>query len=57
MDPVALTSSELSQSIGMKRYSKYLQLSRITPGSDGDIDDLMNGVIRKKLKIIPKNVR
>lgn len=56
MDPLALTSSELSQSIGMKRYSRYLQLSRITPGSDADLDNLMNGVIRKKLKIIPKNV-
>ncbi|XP_055835683.1 serine carboxypeptidase-like 51 [Solanum dulcamara] len=56
MDPLALTSSELSQAIGMKRYSRYLQSSRITPGGDDDLDNLMNGVIRKKLKIIPKNV-
>lgn len=57
MDPLALTSSELSQAIGMKRYSRYLQSSTITPGSDDDLDNLMNGVIRKKLKIIPQNVR
>ncbi|MCD7468708.1 hypothetical protein HAX54_007126 [Datura stramonium] len=57
MDPLSLTSSELSQVIAMKRYSRYLQSSRITPGGDDDLDNLMNGAIRKKLKIIPQNVR
>lgn len=56
MDPLALTSSELSKAISMKRYSRYLQLSKITPGSDDDLANLMNGAIRKKLKIIPQNV-
>lgn len=56
MDPLSLTSSELSKSIGMKRYSRYLQSSRINPGGDDDLDNLMNGVIRKKLKIIPQNI-
>lgn len=57
MDPVSLTASELSQQISIKRYSRYLNsLRRATPGGDGDIDTLMNGVIKKKLKIIPSNV-
>ncbi|XP_059314755.1 serine carboxypeptidase-like 51 [Lycium ferocissimum] len=56
MDPLGLKSSELSQTISM-RYSRYLQSSRITPGSDGDLDSLMNDAIKKKLKIIPQNVR
>lgn len=57
MDPVSLTASELSQQISIKRYSRYLNsLRRATPGGDGDIDTLMNGVIKKKLKIIPNNV-
>ncbi|KAJ8551938.1 hypothetical protein K7X08_028381 [Anisodus acutangulus] len=56
MDPLALTSSELSQVIAVKRYSRYLQSSRITPGNDVDLDSLMNGAIRKKLKIIPQTV-
>ncbi|XP_060169685.1 serine carboxypeptidase-like 51 [Lycium barbarum] len=56
MDPLALKSSGLSQTISM-RYSRYLQSSRITPGSDGDLDSLMNDAIKKKLKIIPQNVR
>lgn len=58
MDPLALTTSELSQTIGMKKYSRYLQLSKITSGGgDDDLGDLMNGAIKKKLKIIPQNVR
>ncbi|XP_073144282.1 serine carboxypeptidase-like 51 [Henckelia pumila] len=56
MDPVSLTTSELSQHIAMKRYSRYLNSLRSTAGGDGDIDSLMNGVIKKKLKIIPKDV-
>lgn len=57
MDPVSLTASELSQQISIKRYSRYLNsLRRATPGGDGDLDTLMNGVIKKKLKIIPRNV-
>ncbi|CAN4119434.1 unnamed protein product [Withania somnifera] len=57
MDPLALTTTELPKSISMRRYSRYLQVSKITPGSnDDDLDNLMNGAIRKKLKIIPQNV-
>ncbi|CAK9153004.1 unnamed protein product [Ilex paraguariensis] len=57
MDPVSLTASELSKGIAMKRYSRYLDSLRSSPGGDGDLDSLMNGYIRKKLKIIPNNVQ
>ncbi|KAL7153982.1 hypothetical protein ABFS83_04G204500 [Erythranthe nasuta] len=57
MDPVSMTASELTQQIAIKRYSRYLNsLRSVTPDGDGDIDSLMNGVIKKKLKIIPANV-
>ncbi|KAK4492674.1 hypothetical protein RD792_003494 [Penstemon davidsonii] len=56
MDPVSLTASELSQQIAIKRYSRYLNSFRSTPGGEGDLDSLMNGEIKKKLKIIPRDV-
>lgn len=37
----------------INRYSRYLS-SKVS--SNGDISTIMNGVIRKKLKIIPKDV-
>lgn len=43
----------------MKRYSKYLTSLRTrssSPGGDGELSTLLNGVIKKKLKIIPENV-
>ncbi|CAJ2654548.1 serine carboxypeptidase-like 51 [Trifolium pratense] len=60
-DSVTIAASELGllQEISMKRYSKYLTFRRTrfsTPGGDDDIDTLLNGVIKKKLKIIPENV-
>ncbi|KAG6417329.1 hypothetical protein SASPL_119483 [Salvia splendens] len=56
MDPVSLSASVLSQQISIRRYSRYLNsLRQDTPDGDGDIDKLMNGVIKKKLKI-PKSV-
>ncbi|XVE59464.1 hypothetical protein DITRI_Ditri05aG0048400 [Diplodiscus trichospermus] len=65
MGPVALTASAFSNEIFavnrysryLKKYSRYLSSLRILPGNDGvDLDSLMNGVIKKKLKIIPANV-
>ncbi|XP_048234444.1 serine carboxypeptidase-like 51 [Ricinus communis] len=57
MDPVSLTAAELSQGIAMKRYMRYLSSLKSSPGAnDGDIDSLMNGAIKEKLKIIPANV-
>ncbi|XP_042043088.1 serine carboxypeptidase-like 51 isoform X1 [Salvia splendens] len=56
MDPVSLSASELSQHISIRRYSRYLNsLRRDTTDGDGDINTLMNGVIKKKLNI-PQNV-
>ncbi|XP_041991885.1 serine carboxypeptidase-like 51 [Salvia splendens] len=58
MDPVSLSASELSQQISIRRYTRYLNsLRRDTPDGDGDgdINTLMNGVIKKKLNI-PQNV-
>ncbi|XP_059627010.1 serine carboxypeptidase-like 51 [Cornus florida] len=57
MDPVSLTATKLKNGIALKRYSRYLDSLRRSPGgSAGDIDSVMNGVVRKKLKIIPENV-
>ncbi|KAM7528030.1 hypothetical protein LguiB_031440 [Lonicera macranthoides] len=57
MDPLSLTAAELSHGIAMKRYSRYLDSLRANPGGDGDLTSLMNGEIKKKLKIIPKDVQ
>ncbi|KAL2328531.1 hypothetical protein Fmac_021958 [Flemingia macrophylla] len=48
----------LYKEISMKRYSRYLTSlrSRSTPGGDVDLGELLNGAIKKKLKIIPENV-
>nr|GMD71308.1 serine carboxypeptidase-like 51 [Ipomoea batatas] len=45
--------STTSQSLVMKRYKSYLGSLKASPGSGGDLDSLMNGAIKKKLKIIP----
>ena len=41
--------------ITLKRYSNYLTSKR-SSSNGGSLQELLNGVIRKKLKIIPKNV-
>ncbi|KAL6566891.1 Serine carboxypeptidase-like 51 [Orobanche minor] len=62
MDPVSSTTSSTasellsSHHIATKRYSKYLNSLISTPGGDSDLDTLMNGLIKKKLKVIPNNV-
>lgn len=52
----SMSITELSRKTVMNRYSRYLNSLRVFPGGDGDLGTLMDGVIRKKLKIIPKNV-
>lgn len=53
MDPESSLSS-WNAIMSVKRYSSYL---KFTPGSsDSDLSTLMEGPIRKKLKIIPNNV-
>lgn len=56
MDPVSMTSTELVRGTTMRRYSRYLDSLRTSPGENGDLGVLMNGVIRKKLGVIPNNV-
>lgn len=53
-DSGSMTSMGLSDGISMKKYSSYLSSK---DSSYGDFSSFMNGVIKKKLRIIPKNVR
>ncbi|KAH0457130.1 hypothetical protein IEQ34_015037 [Dendrobium chrysotoxum] len=60
MDPLGMTSAEStaaatlsSVKMTMRGYSRYLSSKTVSTVS---LDDLMNGVIKNKLKIIPKNV-
>ncbi|GLT80831.1 hypothetical protein SLA2020_522450 [Shorea laevis] len=63
MDPVSMAASEISDEIALSRYSRYLKkysrylssLRSAPGGNGGDLDSLMNGVIKKKLKI-PSNI-
>ncbi|ESW04351.1 hypothetical protein PHAVU_011G087900 [Phaseolus vulgaris] len=58
-DDVAALELGLYKKISTKRYSRYLTSLRSrskSPGGDNDLDKLLNGVIKKKLKIIPENV-
>ncbi|KAL5169823.1 Serine carboxypeptidase-like 51 [Glycine soja] len=57
-DNIAAMELGLYEKLSMKRYSRYLSSmrSRSSPGGDDDLDKLLNGVIKKKLKIIPENV-
>ncbi|XP_024157154.1 serine carboxypeptidase-like 51 isoform X3 [Rosa chinensis] len=58
MDPLSsVTTTEVN--IALKKYTRYLNSLRrpsLAPGGNGDLDTLMNGVIKRKLKIIPNNV-
>ncbi|XP_034689046.1 serine carboxypeptidase-like 51 isoform X2 [Vitis riparia] len=56
MDLLSLTSVELREQFAKRRYLRYLDSLRLSPGGDVDIDTLMNGIIKDKLRIIPKNV-
>ncbi|VVB01018.1 unnamed protein product [Arabis nemorensis] len=59
MDPLSLTSEEISRKENriLKKYSRYLNdLRSLSDVDEGDLDKLMNGVIKKKLKIIPKDL-
>jgi serine carboxypeptidase 1 len=60
MDPVSADSSPLSPSSVLQalRYSTYLGSQEDSSAdSSNTIDGIMNGVIKEKLKIIPKDVR
>ncbi|XP_030468839.2 serine carboxypeptidase-like 51 [Syzygium oleosum] len=53
MDPVSLEAVELAPS--MKRYARYLSYLKTSTSVAGDLDSLMNGAVKKKLRIIPAN--
>ena len=56
MDPVSVDSSTGSSlsNLQAKKYSAYLSSQ---DSSSNTIDGIMNGVIREKLKIIPKDFK
>ncbi|KAF6147464.1 hypothetical protein GIB67_021290 [Kingdonia uniflora] len=57
MDPISTVSAlQSTKGISLNRYSRYLNSRKFSPGGDGDLDTLMNDVIRRKLRIIPANV-
>ncbi|TQE04004.1 hypothetical protein C1H46_010375 [Malus baccata] len=58
MDPVSsLATIQYNKGIYVKKYSRYLSSLRSSAGGgNGDLDSLLNGAIKKKLKIIPDDV-
>jgi len=55
-DPVTGNRGSKGKDV-MGKYSEYLSTKKYSPsGNEQDLPRLMNGPIRKKLKIIPKNV-
>ncbi|ONK79638.1 uncharacterized protein A4U43_C01F8410 [Asparagus officinalis] len=52
-DPVSTSTVSLAMGTSMSKYATYLSSKA---SSNGDINQLMNGVIKQKLKIIPKDV-
>lgn len=58
-DDIAAMELGSYEKLSMEKYSRYLTSMRSrssSPGGDDDLDKLLNGVIKKKLKIIPENV-
>ncbi|MCL7043710.1 hypothetical protein MKW94_021323, partial [Papaver nudicaule] len=57
-DPLSLsTTAHSSKEESLKRYSKYLDLKKSSSGNSFNLASFMNGIIKKKLKIIPDNVK
>ena len=54
--PAAGSSSPTPSNVQALRYSTYLG-SQDTAGSSNTIDGIMNGVIKEKLKIVPKDLK
>jgi serine carboxypeptidase 1 len=56
---LSTTKKRLFNEISMRRYSKYLTSMKSSTVGNNDIEilyTLLNGAIRKKLKIIPHNL-
>ncbi|XP_021729852.1 serine carboxypeptidase-like 51 [Chenopodium quinoa] len=63
LDPLSTTTTTMTTNVGLSkklvfgRYSTYLSSLRSYPaGNEGGLGSLMDGPVRKKLKIIPDNV-
>lgn len=60
MDPVSADTpaagSSSASNVQALRYSTYLG-SQDSAGSSNTIDGIMNGVIKEKLKIVPKDLK
>ncbi|CAN8247178.1 unnamed protein product [Cochlearia groenlandica] len=59
MDPLSLSTTKIisKENRILKKYSRYLNdLRSLSDVDEGDLDKLMNGVIKNKLKIIPKDL-
>lgn len=52
MDPVAPSSASNLQ---LTRYSEYLASKAMTSGSNNTVEGVLNGAVKEKLKIIPKD--
>ncbi|KAK9079271.1 hypothetical protein SSX86_000941 [Deinandra increscens subsp. villosa] len=57
MESVSMAATELARAAPRKRYLRYLDSLRTFQGGNSDLGLLMNGVIRKKLGIIPNDVK
>ncbi|KAI3923473.1 hypothetical protein MKW92_052484 [Papaver armeniacum] len=56
-DPLSLSTSYSSKEEPLERYSKYLDSKMSSSGNSFDLAGFMNGIIKKKLRIIPDNVK
>ncbi|KAJ0714200.1 putative carboxypeptidase C [Helianthus annuus] len=57
MDPVSMEATEVARATPRIKYIRYLDSLKSYPDENGDIGLLMNGAVRKKLGIIPNDVK
>ncbi|KAM0045195.1 putative carboxypeptidase C [Helianthus debilis subsp. tardiflorus] len=57
MDPVSMEATEVVRATLRIKYIRYLDSLKSSPDENGDIGLLMNGAVRKKLGIIPNDVK
>ncbi|TVU46720.1 hypothetical protein EJB05_06272, partial [Eragrostis curvula] len=56
MDPMNPSPSSASSPVHVTKYSRYLNRKASASGSNNTIQGILNGVIKEKLKIIPKDL-
>ncbi|KAJ1699641.1 hypothetical protein LUZ63_008153 [Rhynchospora breviuscula] len=54
MDPLGAAASSSNNGLSLRRYARYLSMKGESPSDT--LTKIMNGVIKDKLKIIPKNI-